>query len=98
MDYQPMDQMNQRSSNKTWYMVIVVVLAAIFALWYFSGNKALAPAVESPQASAVDQTQIPPLSSGDTTSDIANDINQVPNTASALDADAAASAQAVQGF
>jgi len=99
MDYQPtMDQMNEGSSGKTWYVIILVVLIAVFALWYFSSNTAVAPVVEQPQASALDQTQIPALTGGNTTADIAADLNQVPNTASALDADAAASAQAVQGF
>lgn len=97
MDYQPTNQMNQESSGKTWYVVILVAIIAVFALWYFSGNQAFAPTVET-QSSALEQTQVPPLSNGNTTADISADISQTPDTSAALNQDAAASVQAVQGF
>jgi hypothetical protein len=99
MDYQPMDQMNNRSSNKTWYVVILVVLIAIFALWYFSGDKAIAPVIETPtESSATDQTQMPALSGGNTTADISTDLSQIPENSTDLNADADASVKDIQGF
>lgn len=96
MDYQPMDQVTEGSSNKVLYVVVIIVVIAIFAIWYFAGKQA--PVVETQQQSAVEQSQLQPLSSGNTTADISSDLNQIPNTSPALDADAAASSQSVQGF
>lgn len=87
---QPMEQ--QGSSMKLWYIVVALVVIAL-AAWYFYGSKT--PAADT---SAVEQTQIPALTGGDTTADISTDLSQMPDTSAALDADAAASASAIQGL
>ena len=81
--------------NKTWYSVVILVIIAAGMLWYFSTKQAPTTGNES---TAVEQTQIPPLSSGNTTADISADLSQVPDTSAALDQAAAASAQVVSGF
>lgn len=69
-----------------WYIVGAVVVIAALAFWYFSASP-----VQTPTTST--QT------SGDNTAAaISNDFNQISDNTAALDADAAASAQAVSGF
>lgn len=87
--FQPMEQ---GSSMKVWYIVGIVALLAL-AAWFVYGG-----ATPAADTSALEQTQISGLTSGDTTADISADFNQLPDTATALDADAAASAQAVSGL
>lgn len=111
MDYQPMGQTPNPVQNQTppptmnpipqssqtngiWYVVIALVVIAL-GLWYFYGSKA---STTSTEPTAVEQTQIPALTSGNTTANISADLNQITDTSSALDADAAASAAAVSGF
>ena len=78
-----------------WYIVGVVIIA-VLGLWYFSGwGKTVVPPVES---SVVGQVQVPGVTTGNTTADIANDLKQTPDTSAALNADASASAQAVSGL
>jgi len=81
-------------ANSIWYVIGAAVIIAL-GLWYFYGTQA---PVASPESSAVDQTQIPAPSSGNTTADISADLSQIPDTSAALDADAAASADAVSSF
>ena len=78
---------------KTWYIVGVLVLVAL-ALWYVFGTSKTAGV----ETSALQETQSAPLTAGDTTGDISADLNQTADTSAALDADAIASAQAVQGL
>ena len=78
---------------KTWYIIGILVLIAL-ALWFvFGTQKAVVP-----QTSALQEKQEASLTAGDTTADISADLNQTADTSAALDADAAASAQAVQGL
>jgi len=93
MDYQTIEQDN--SSSKKWYIIIAVVII-VLAFWYFYGNQI--PSLTDTSPTAIEQTQIPPLSGGNTVADISADFNQTPDTSSLLDQSAAASAQAVQGF
>lgn len=104
MDQMPNPAMNQTPepeghSNGLWYVVGAVVIIAL-GLWYFYGTKA--PAVENQtagtQASTIEQTQIPPLAGGNTTADISANLNQVPDTSAALNADATAAANAISGL
>jgi uncharacterized protein HemX len=85
--------MDQGSSLR-WYLIGTVIILAL-GLWYFYGKQ---ESVIDTQSSAIEQTQLPALSTGDTTADISADLNQTPDDSAALDQDAAASAQAVQGF
>lgn len=89
----PMNQ--QCSSNAAWYVVgAIVVLAAVAAFWYY---RTQAP-VTGTQPSAVEQTQIPSLSGGNTTADISADLTRTADNSAALDAATAAVVQAVEGF
>lgn len=78
---------------KTSYIIGILVIAA-FALWYIFGTTKTAGV----ETSAVEQTQETALSSGDTTADISADLAGTLDTSAALDADAAAAAEAVQGL
>ncbi len=90
-----MDQTtNQSSSTVIWYVVGIAVIVAL-AFWYFYGKQA--PTTDT-QSTTVGQTQEPAQSNGNTTTNISAELNQVSNTSSALDADAAASATSVNGF
>lgn len=79
-----MDQTTQ-SSGTIWYVIGAIIIIAL-AFWYFSASPVSAPTAN---------TQTP---SDTTTAAIANDFSQIPDSSAALDADAAAAAQAVQGF
>ncbi|MDP1690274.1 MAG: hypothetical protein Q8L52_03695 [bacterium] len=97
MDYQE----NQGSFTKIWYIVGAVVVIAL-VVWYFYGRSV--PTVSAPASTATTQnpaTGTVPTSAvttGNTTTDIANDLNNTPDATAGLNADAAASAQAVQGL
>ena len=82
--------------NKILYIIGILIIMVTVAFLYFSAKQAQAPTTT--ESTAVEQTQIPPLASGNTTADISADLNQVPDTSAALDQAATASAQAVQGF
>ena len=107
MDYQPMEQTPnptmsqvpepQGHANGVWYAVGAVVIIAL-GFWYFYGRAPAAGEPAGTQASAVEQSQIPTLSGGDTTADISADLSQIPDTSAALDADASASASAISGL
>lgn len=93
MDYQTTEQ---GSSMKMWYLVIAVVLI-VLALWYSYGQSTSTTGTTGAQTSA-EQAQIPALSAGNSTADIANDLAQTPDPSAALNADANATAKAVQGL
>ncbi len=86
--------MDQGSLNNRWYIIGVVVVV-VAALWYFYGRQAPTAGTET---SAVEQTQIPTLTGGDTTADISADFSQIPDTSAALDADASAAANDISGL
>ena len=90
-----MDYQTNQNSGATWYIVGVVVVIAVLALWYFYPAQTQNAGTES---SAVEQVQTQPLSSGNTTADISADLNQTTNGSALLDQDAAASAAAVSSF
>ncbi len=77
---------------KTWYIIAAVVIVALLGYWYFGSTSSQSP------TSAVEQAQLPGLTAGNTTADISTDLNQTPDPSAALNADAAASAQAVSGL
>ncbi|MFA5745094.1 MAG: hypothetical protein WC887_02675 [Candidatus Paceibacterota bacterium] len=81
--------------NKTWYIAGILVIIILALFWYFSTKQALAPNVESTVAG---QESLPPISNGNTTTDISNDLNQIPDTTAALDQAAASSVQEVQSL
>ena len=81
---------------KTWYIIGAVVIVAL-GLWYFYGGRSAAP-YSFVESSAVEQTQLPPLSSGNTVADISADLSQTPDPSTALDKDASVSSQAVSAF
>lgn len=80
-------------------VVGVIVLALIGWYFYAIQNEPVAtvPTVATSTGSAA-ETPLPALSGGNTTADITNDLNQIPDASAALDADAAASAQGVQSL
>jgi len=108
MDYQPTDQpvsqpvnqpMNQNPESvsqgfptKTLYIIVALVAVALVA-WYFYSPAAPTTGTEStavgPQA---------PVASGNTTAAITNDLIQIPDSTTAFNQDAAASAAAVSTF
>ncbi len=69
-----------------WYVIGAVVIVAL-AFWYFSASPAKAPTAST--------TQIP---SDNTTAAISTALNQTSDGTAELNAAAASSAQAVQGF
>lgn len=83
----------EQGSSTIWWIIGIVVVA--LGLWYYYGMRAPTPVTET---SSVAQTQIPALTGGDTTADISADLGQIPDTSAALDADAAATAEAVSGL
>lgn len=85
--------MNPDSSSKTTYLIGAIVVIAALGLWYYYSMQpqtATAPTTleESPA----------PLTSGDTTADISADLSQLPDDTATLNQNAAASADAVEGF
>lgn len=96
MDYQPMNQTTEQGSSMKMWWIIGTIIVVVAAAWYFYGSKAPVPSAET---STVGQTtQSSPLTAGNTTADISADLSQTADAFAALDADAAASAQAVSGF
>lgn len=93
----------QSSSNMTAYVVVgVAVVVAALALWYIYAAQIPPVRTEIPtattEAPASEQAQTPASANGNTTANISAELNQVSNTSSALDADAAASANDVQSL
>lgn len=85
----------QDSSNTVWYVVgVAVIVIAAVVLWYFYGMPK--PVVDT-TSTAIEQTQVVPPANN-TVGDISSDLNQIPDTSAALNQDAAAAAQAVQGL
>lgn len=88
---QPMRPMDSGSSMKMWWVIGIIAVAVVAAGWYLYGSKV--PTASAPTA-IVEETQ----PAGDTTADIANDLNAVPDVTADLAADQAASSQAVSGL
>ncbi len=86
-----------------WYVggVVVIVIVAL-AVWYFSSTQTPATTstqiTTSTQVSAIQQSQMPPLSSGNTTADIQNDLNQTSNGSAALNQDQNSVNTSIQGL
>lgn len=78
--------MEQNSSKGMWYLIVALVIVAL-ALWYFYGKGATT--VEAP---TTEEAPLPDLSAGDTTADIASDLNETPDISADLEAAAAAAA------
>lgn len=87
--------MDNGSSKIVWYVVGLAVVIALAGFWYYSSQ--MAPSAENSVPTAAVQ-EIPTLSAGDSVSDIANDLNQTPDSYTGLDQAAAASVQGIQGF
>jgi hypothetical protein len=81
----------QQSSKKMWYIIGIIIIAAL-AFWYFSSTSP-APGIES--STIVEQAQTVPQ---DTTTDISADLNQIPDDTAELDQAQSASAATVQGL
>lgn len=79
----------KNSSNKTWYIIGIVVVIAL-AFWYFLANSS-SSTITGP--STAEQTQTPP-----TTASISSDLNQIPDDTATLNQAASASAATVNGF
>lgn len=75
-----------------WYLIGALAVIAL-ALWYFYGQQA-----SSVEAPTVEETQIPDLSVGDTTADIASDLGETPDASADLEAAAAAAAAEIQNL
>ncbi len=83
MDYEPTNQ-NQpvESSGSIWkWIVIIAILIAAGLAWYFYFYQPAS--VPAPQPSAGESQPLGAISSGDTTADIANDLNQPPDDSAA---------------
>lgn len=72
---------------KTWHLIIALIII-VLGLWYFYGVR----------APSTDSQQNAPLTASNTTTDISSDLDQIPDDSASFDADAAASAENVEGF
>jgi len=75
--------------------IVVLVLVAV-AVWYFLPSSSQQQTAV--QTSAVEQNQLPPLTSGNTTANIATDLSQIPNDSAALTQDQNSVSQSIQGL
>ena len=88
-----------QDSGMGWYAtVIVVIIIALGAWWYFSSMKAQAPVTPTDSSAIENTSSTPVVSAGNTTADIQADLEQTADGSAALDQQAAASAKAVEGF
>mgnify|MGYP001561770576 CR=1 FL=1 len=78
--------MENQSTGRTVGIVVAVIVVGL-GFWYFVMKS---PATDS--QTSVEQVQIPAPTVGNTTADISADLNQIPDTSTALDAEAAATA------
>lgn len=86
-----------KSSATVWYVVIAVAVIALGVAYFATRSPVADEAVTDTQATTV-QTETPALTDGNTTADISTDLNQTSDNPSALDAEAAASSEAVSSF
>lgn len=90
----------QSSSHALGYLVGAVVIVVVAgALWYAYSTRT-EPALDTETPTATEQTQSAETQSpvsGNSTADISADLDQI-DSSSALDAEAAASADSVSGF
>lgn len=85
--------MDNGSSRIVWYVVGLAIVIALAGFWYYSPQTSVQNSVPTAMVQ-----QIPTLSAGDSVSDIANDLNQTPDSYTGLDQAAAASVGDVQSF
>ncbi len=100
MDNQTVPTVNS-SSKKMAYTIVAVIAIVLVALWYAISGPA--PAVNTQpavQPSTLEQPQnaLPPVSSGNTTQDIAKDLSQVPDSGAALTQDQNSLNSSIQGL
>jgi len=88
----------QQSSCLVWCSIGIVVVLVALGLWYFYGTKPAAEQATDVPASALEETRLADPSVGNTTADISADLDQLSDGAAALDADAAATAEAVSAL
>ena len=87
-----------RGSHLGLYLIAAAAIAlAVLAAWYFTAPAATAPSEGTP-VSAVESTNMPPVSSGDSVSDIQADLNQTPNDSAAMVQDQQSLDQSIQGI
>jgi len=111
MENQPFNQMNPEpmqeptqapapapeggTAHLTSYIIaIIVVIVVALTAWYFLA----APQAAQAPSAVEEQTALPPLSSGDTASDIANDLDKIPDDSAAFMQDQNALDQSIQGL
>lgn len=82
---------NQPTGQTVWVVLAVVVIG--LGLLYFVMKS---PATDS--QTSIEQVQIPAPTAGNTTADISADLNQIPDTSAALDAEAAATADELKNL
>lgn len=87
----------QSSPSTIWYIVLAVAAIALGVAYFATESSDIDEVSTDAQATTV-QTETPALTDGNTTSDIFTDLNLTPDSSAALDADAAASASALQGL
>lgn len=84
--------MEQNSSKGMWYLIGALIIVAL-ALWYFYGGQ-----TPSAKAPTTEEAPLPDLSTGDTTADIASDLNETPDISADLEAAAAAAAREIDSL
>ena len=99
---QPVEQMvgqmpGQGPSATIWYIVLAAVVVIGLGLYFVLKPPVTEQAATDAQSSA-EQAQLPALTGGNTTADISADLNQIQDSSATLDADAAASANDIQGL
>lgn len=77
-------------------ILVVVVIVGLGAWYYVQSMPVNAPAAQ--QTSAVEQSTLPPLTGGNTTTDIQNDLNQIPNDSAAMTQDQNSLNTSIQGL
>ena len=100
MDNQTVPTMKS-SSRKTPYIIVAIIAIVVVAFWYvLSGSTPSVNTQPTVQSSVLEQPQnaLPAVSQGNTTQDIANDLNQIPNSGSALTQDQNSLNTSIQGL
>lgn len=99
---------NQQITNKnTLYLAFAIIAAIIGAvvMLYVASYPSVPPYTTWPvrttntvAQTAAEQSQLPPLSGGTTTSNITNDLNQIPDDSAALNQDLNTLNNDIRGF
>ena len=100
MDNQIVPTVNS-SSKKMAYTIVVIIAIVLVALWYAASGPTPSvnpqPAVQ-PSTLEQPQNALPPISSGNTTQDIAKDLSQIPSSGPALTQDQNSLNSSIQGL